>query len=99
MTQEDFDFLTILKDKWNNTKRTGSRSIITAEDVAKTNEIHMQLFGSYIKPCSACFMDAVHSLIIQRDLNEELFTPQQPTQETIVDEKPTRINRRNQTKS
>lgn len=99
MTQEDFKFLTILKDKWNDTKRTGSRSIITTIDVAKANDIHHKLFGSYIKPCSACFMDAVHSLIIRRDLYEQSIPIQEPIQETIVDEQPNRTNSRSKKKS
>lgn len=101
MTQEDFEFLTILKDKWNATKRTGSRSIITAEDVVRANEIHINIFGSGIKPCSACFLDAVTSLIIQRDLYEESLPPVESVEPTTtqIDEEPISINKRRQKKS
>ena len=94
MIQEDFNFLTILKEKWDATRRTGSRSIITPDDVSRSNEIHNRIFGSFIKPCSSCFMDAIHSLIILRDQHEETI----PKQE-IEDEKPTRRRKRNQTES
>lgn len=100
MTQEDFEFLTILKEKWDATRRTGSRSVITSEDVAKTNEIHLSIFGSPIKPCSACFMDSVHSLIILRDQYEE--ANQQIESGELIDkenEKPTRQRKRNQKES
>jgi hypothetical protein len=105
MTQEDFEFLTILKAKWEATKRTGSRSIMTAEDVANANDVHMRIFGSAIRPCSSCFVDSMHSLIIQRDLYEEtLFEmahqlSQQPTEQPIANEEPTTTNRRNKKKS
>lgn len=86
MTQQDFEFLTQLKEKWEATKRTGSRNLITAEDVTMANEVHYRMFNSAIRPCSSCFMESIHSMIIQRDLYEASL-PQEPTI-IIEDEKP-----------